>query len=91
MRSEINANENARVSHLPPADGVQNSPNNFDLNPVILSYDLWPTTFTFSLATLTLTLVTLTLDHLFWNQAKIGIFTFLTLVTLTFDLDFQSC
>ena len=37
-------NENARVLHLPRVDGVQNSPNNFDLNPVTLTYDLdlWP-------------------------------------------------
>ncbi len=44
-------NENARVSHLLRVDGVQNSPNNFDLNPVTLTYDLWPwtTTLTFDL------------------------------------------
>ncbi len=35
-------NENARVSNLPRVDGVQNSPNNLDLNPVTLTYDLWP-------------------------------------------------
>ncbi len=33
-------NENARVSHLPRVDGVQNSLNNFDLSPVTLNYDL---------------------------------------------------
>ena len=33
-------NENACVSHLPRVDGVQKSPNNFDLNPVTLTYDL---------------------------------------------------
>ncbi len=33
-------NENAHVSHLPRVDGVQNSPNNFDLNPVTLTYIL---------------------------------------------------
>ncbi len=32
------SNENARVSHLPRVDGVQNSPNNFDLNHV--TFDL---------------------------------------------------
>ncbi len=35
-----NVNKNARMSHLPRVDGVQNSPNNFDLNPVALTYDL---------------------------------------------------
>ena len=84
----IKINQNACVSHLPRVDGVQNSPNNFDLNPVTLTYDIcsWPTT---------LTLVTLTLDHLFWNKAEnwTGSLTYdlcsspatLTLVTLTLD------
>ena len=76
-------NENAHVLHLLRVDGVQNSPNNFDLDPVILTYYLWPWP-------ATLTLVTLTLDHLFWIRLKTGIFTFLTLVTLTFNLGLQS-
>ena len=55
--------ENTRVSNLPRVDGVQNSPNNFDLNPVTLTYDILP----WPLTLVILTLVTLTLDHLFWN------------------------
>ena len=35
-----NLNENARVSHLTRVNGVQNSPNNFDLKPVTLTYDI---------------------------------------------------
>ncbi len=45
--------------------GYKTPPNNFDLDPVILTYDLWPWPLT--LVTLTLTLVTLALDHPFWN------------------------
>ena len=37
---EKNYHENVRVSHLPRVDWVQNSPNNFDLNPMTLTYDL---------------------------------------------------
>ncbi len=33
-------NENACVSHLPRVDGVESSPNKFDLDPVTLTYDL---------------------------------------------------
>lgn len=33
-------NENARISHLLRVDGVENSPNYFDLDPVILTLDL---------------------------------------------------
>ena len=29
------------MSHLLGVNGVQNFPNNFDLNPVTLTYDLW--------------------------------------------------
>ena len=36
----LSKNENARVLHLPRIDLVQTSPNNFDLNPVNLNYDL---------------------------------------------------
>ena len=49
----------------------------------------WPTTFDLDPRPWPLTLVTLTftLDHLFWHKAENWIFfTFLTLVTLTFDL-----
>ncbi len=34
--------ENACVSHLLRTDGVQNSPTNFDINPVTLTFDLNP-------------------------------------------------
>ena len=33
-------NGNARALHLPGVDGVANSPNKFDLEPVTLTYDL---------------------------------------------------
>ena len=33
-------NENACVLHLPRVNGAENSPNNFDIEPVILTYDL---------------------------------------------------
>ncbi len=33
-------NENTQVSHLLQVDGVQNFPENFDLDPVTLNYDL---------------------------------------------------
>ncbi len=35
-------NENARVSHLPQFDGVQNFLKNFDLDTVTLTYDRPP-------------------------------------------------
>ena len=73
-------NENTPVSHLPRVNGVQSSPNKFDLD--LDPCDLWPwplwpwpwhswlwpwTTFS-------------------GTRLKTRIFTFLTLVTLTFDL-----
>ena len=75
-------NENALVSHLPRVDGVQNSPNNFDLNPVTLTYDLdlwpwWP--WPWPLRPWPWTIFSET-------RLKTGFFIFLTLVTLTFDL-----
>ena len=76
---EININENARVSHLLQVEEVQNSPNSFDLNPMTFDLDLRPLTF------VTLTLETLTLIYS-ETRLKTGIFTLLTLVTLTFDL-----
>ncbi len=76
MNPSIEPNENARVSHLPRFDGVQNPPNNFDLNPVTLTF-----------VTLTLTLVTLTFDHLFGNYAENWNFDIFELG----DLDLQTC
>ncbi len=70
-------NENTRVSHLPQVDEVENSLNKFDFDPTTLTYDLRP---------LTLTLMALTSDHFFYTKLKTGIFTFLNLVILTFEL-----
>ncbi len=65
-------------------DGLQNSSNDFELDPATLNYDLltWPLIF----VTLNLTLVILTLDHLSETKLKTGIFIFLTRGILTFDL-----
>ena len=74
--------ENVDVLHLPRVNGVLNSPNSFDLDP--LAFDLRPLNLTF--VTLTLTLVTLTLDHLFRNYAKNWNFYIFGLGDLDLDL-----
>ena len=76
-----------RTSH--ESMGGENFPNNFefDLRPCPLqSLASTLATLTYDLDPMTLTFVILTLDHISDTRLKIGIFTFLTLVTLTFDL-----
>ncbi len=70
--SKIVTNENDRVLHISRDDGVQNSPNSYDLD---LRPDLWPW------------------PPWFWpwtafskTKPNTGIFTFLMLVTLIFEL-----
>ncbi len=53
-KNQNKCNESARMSHLSRVDRIPNSQNNFDLNPVTLTYDLdprdldlWPMTLTF--------------------------------------------
>ena len=53
---------NAHVSHLPQVDRGENSLNNFDLDPVTLTYYLWPWPCDFDLLPLILTPATFTYD-----------------------------
>ncbi len=49
--------------HLPWVDGVQNFPNNFDLDPTTVTFDLCD----LDIDPRELDLRPLTLDHLFWH------------------------
>ncbi len=84
------------MSHLPQVNGVQNFPNNFNLDTTTLTFDfcdLDPDELDLRPLTLTYDLDPLDIDP--WTtfsdtRLKTGIFTFLTLVTLTFDLDLHT-
>ncbi len=89
--TDIRSNDNARVSDLPQVDGVENSPNNLDLDrwPWSTNFDLdhcdlWP----WSSQPLTLTLATLTLE----SRLKIEFLTLTyTLIFYLYDLAIDSC